>query len=64
VTPIILAFQRVFWGNIGEHTTLMISYTYATYLVLLAAVLGGSIVIFFLGMHVFGRVAANFAEEL
>jgi ABC-2 type transport system permease protein len=70
VTPIILAFQRVFWGKLGWNPAapgdnpLEIHYTYGTYGLMLAAVLVGSLLIFWLGMVVFGRVAGNFAEEL
>ncbi len=68
VTPIILTFQRFFWGKLGlagtTATSIEVHFTYGTYATLLAAVLGGSVLVFLLGMRVFGRVAANFAEEL
>lgn len=73
VTPIILVFQRFFWGKLGLRggvaagkptPSIEIHFTYGTYGVMLAAVLAGSVLIFWLGMYVFGRVSANFAEEL
>lgn len=73
VTPIILVFQRAFWGKLGWRCgaagcsaapPIEIHYTYASYSLLLAAVLAGGCLIFLLGMHVFGRVSADFAEEL
>lgn len=73
VTPIILVFQRFFWGKLGlkggvangkPTPSIEIHFTMSTYGILLSAVLAGSLLIFFLGMYVFGRVSANFAEEL
>ena len=74
VTPIILVFQRFFWGKLGlrggvtaagtPSPSIEIHFTYGNYGIMLAAVLGGSVLIFWLGMYVFGRVSANFAEEL
>ncbi len=76
VVPIVLTFQRFFWGKLGlawgkpatpggpRGAPIEIHFTYGTYAEILAAVLAGSVLIFMLGMHVFGKVEANFAEEL
>ncbi len=75
VVPIILIFQRTFWGKLawtappapkGQQpgNPLEIHFTYVTYGLLLGAVLVGSVLIFWLGMVVFGKVEADFAEEL
>jgi ABC-2 type transport system permease protein len=71
LTPIVMTFQRVLYNRMGavplntggtEH--ILPSWPATTYLWADAAVLGGALILFYLAMVVFGRLAGNFAEEL
>lgn len=76
VTPLVMTFQRVLYNRVWAHSTVaapngtfplehyLPSWTWHTYLWLDGAVLGFSLVLFYLGMVVFGRLSGNFAEEL
>ena len=71
--PIILSFQRFFYGTVTAHHIKSIAggnyqvlagYHYSFYLEMLAGVLVAGILLFFGAMKVFGRIEGNFAEEL
>jgi ABC-2 type transport system permease protein len=73
MTPLVMTFQRVLYNRMGlVHLTspshplaqLLPSWGAMTYVEMDAAVLGVAIVLFFVAMTVFGRLAGNFAEEL
>jgi len=78
LTPIVLTFQRVLWARTGivQLTTkvpkgahplmaqLLPGWGSMTYVEMDLIVLGVSIVLLYLAMLVFGRLAGNFAEEL
>jgi ABC-2 type transport system permease protein len=73
VTPMVMTFQRVLYNRPGAVplTTpghplvhLLPPWGALTYLWMDAAVLGFSLVLFWIAMVVFGRLAGNFAEEL
>lgn len=70
LAPIVLVFQRVFYGlrgTVGAHnvvTPFGTNYSFATYAAMLAWVLVVSVILLFLAMVVFGRIEGNFAEEL
>ena len=78
MTPVVMTFQRVLYAKTGEVTLtsvnpttglhnqaqLLPSWGALTYVWMDAAVLGVGLVLFFVGMNVFGRLAGNFAEEL
>ncbi|HLI15912.1 MAG TPA: ABC transporter permease [Acidimicrobiales bacterium] len=77
ITPIVLAFQRAFYGKVSyvtyadpvHHLGRVVSYQLANYpyhfyLVMLAWVLGIGVVLLLGALVVFGRIEGNFAEEL
>jgi ABC-2 type transport system permease protein len=73
MTPLVMTFQRVLYAKTGLVTLttpthpkeqLLPSWGPLTYIWMDAAVLGVGLVLFFVGMNVFGRLAGNFAEEL
>ncbi len=73
MTPLVMTFQRVLYNRPGlvrlttvNHPMKQIlpSWPPTTYLWADAIVLGVSLVLFYLAMVVFGRLAGNFAEEL
>lgn len=73
ITPLVMTFQRVLYNRMGlVHLTspghpvaqLLPSWPASTYLLACAIVLGVSLVLLFLAMVIFGRLAGNFAEEL
>jgi ABC-2 type transport system permease protein len=72
LTPIVMTFQRVIYARQFAPSTLaphaltqyLPSWGAGTYLELDLAVLAASLVLFYLAMVVFGRLAGNFAEEL
>lgn len=76
LTPIVMTFQRVLYNRMGTvllttskpghpaYEKLLPSWPATTYLWADAAVLGGALILFYLAMVVFGRLAGNFAEEL
>ena len=72
LTPIVLTFQRVIYAKqVADSTVkpfapehLLPAWGPMTYVYLDATVLGASLVLFYLAMLVFGRLAGNFAEEL
>ena len=73
MTPMVMTFQRVLYdrpglvpGSTHAHTLVHIlpGWSALTYVWADVAVLGVSLVIFYLAMIVFGRLAGNFAEEL
>jgi ABC-2 type transport system permease protein len=73
LTPIVLTFERVIYAKTGlVHLTtighplaqLLPGWGPATYVELDAIVLGVSLLLLYLAMVVFGRLAGNFAEEL
>ena len=73
MTPLVMTFQRVLYNRPGlQHLStkppsmghILPSWPPTTYVGLDAAVLGASLVLFYLAMVVFGRLAGNFAEEL
>jgi ABC-2 type transport system permease protein len=72
LTPIVMTFQRVLYARqfalstIAPHvrTQYLPSWGAGTYVWLDVGVLAGSLVLFYLAMVVFGRLAGNFAEEL
>jgi ABC-2 type transport system permease protein len=71
LTPIVMTFQRVIYARPTEilkgataPTRLLPTWGPMTYVELDLLVLVGSLVLFYLAMVVFGRLAGNFAEEL
>jgi ABC-2 type transport system permease protein len=73
MTPLVMTFQRVLYAKTGlvpltvpghPKVQLLPSWGPLTYVWMDAAVLGVGVVLFFVGMNVFGRLAGNFAEEL
>jgi ABC-2 type transport system permease protein len=72
LTPIVMTFQRVLYARqfalstLAPHalTQYLPSWGAGTYVELDVGVLAGSLVLFYLAMVVFGRLAGNFAEEL
>ena len=72
LTPIVMTFQRVLYARqfapstLAPHTVTQYlpSWGAGTYVELDIGVLAGSLVLFYLAMVVFGRLAGNFAEEL
>ncbi len=73
MTPVVMTFQRVLYNRPGmvkgatvAHTPVQVlpSWPITTYVWADAAVLGVSLVLLYLAMVVFGRLAGNFAEEL
>ncbi len=78
MTPLVMTYQRVLYAKTGLVTLstinpatghhlqaqLLPSWGPLTYVWMDAAVLGVGVVLFFVGMNVFGRLAGNFAEEL
>jgi ABC-type polysaccharide/polyol phosphate export permease len=78
MTPLVMTYQRVLYAKTGLVTLstidpktglhnkaqLLPSWGALSYVWADAAVLGVGIVLFFVGMNVFGRLAGNFAEEL
>ncbi|HEX3981280.1 MAG TPA: ABC transporter permease [Acidimicrobiales bacterium] len=73
MTPLVMTYQRVLYAKTGLVTLttpthpkeqLLPSWGPLTYVWADAAVLGVGLVLFFVGMNVFGRLAGNFAEEL
>jgi ABC-2 type transport system permease protein len=73
LTPLVMTFQRVLYNRPGwvrlttvnhPYKRLLPSWPPTTYLWADAAVLVGALVLFYVAMVVFGRLAGNFAEEL
>ena len=72
VTPLIMTFQRVLYALVTAPSTvpphpvehLLPSWGWLTYLWADGAVLGVSLVLLYIALVVFGRLAGNFAEEL
>jgi ABC-2 type transport system permease protein len=78
VTPLVMTFQRVLYNRMGRvaltlhhapgtppsYATLLPPWGPLTYVWASAAALGVSLVLFYLAMMLFGRLAGNFAEEL
>jgi ABC-2 type transport system permease protein len=73
MTPLVMTFQRVLYAHTGLVASTVPPHTKAqllpgwgpiTYVWMDGAVLGVALVLFFIGMNVFGRLAGNFAEEL
>jgi ABC-2 type transport system permease protein len=67
VVPIVITFQRAFYGDFhrpGEATILPDSLGYSWYLRNLGFVIAGGLVIFAVAMRVFRRLEGNIAEEL
>ena len=73
LTPIVMTFQRVLYNRPGlvrlttpahVYKRLLPSWPATTYLWADAAVLGVALLLFYVAMVVFGRLAGNFAEEL
>jgi ABC-2 type transport system permease protein len=77
MTPLVMTYQRVLYAKTGivtltslnaagQHNKEQIlpSWGPLTYVWADAVVLGVGVVLFFVGMNVFGRLAGNFAEEL
>jgi ABC-2 type transport system permease protein len=72
MVPLVMTFQKVIYAKEWVHLTvpphapaqLLPPWGPMTYVTADAAVLGVSLVLFYFGMVVFGRLAGNFAEEL
>ena len=78
LTPLVMTYERVLYNHMGLVTLtsllptghkhgqayLLPSWPYTTYVWGDAIVLGVALVLFFVAMLVFGRLAGNFAEEL
>jgi ABC-2 type transport system permease protein len=75
LTPIVLTFQRVIWARTGivqlttnvhprQYAQLLPGWGNWTYVEMDLIVLGASLILLYLAMVVFGRLAGNFAEEL
>ena len=73
MTPLVMTYQRVLYNKPGVVTLTTVTHPKVellpawgplTYVWMDAAVLGVGLVLFFVGMNVFGRLAGNFAEEL
>jgi ABC-2 type transport system permease protein len=67
VTPIVLIFQRAIYAktdNTKLNVGILPHWPFTTYLAYLGYSFGFGIVMFFIGVAVFGRSEANFAEEL
>lgn len=72
VTPLVMTFQRVLYNTINAPSTvaphpiehLLPSWGWLTYLWADGAVLGVSLILLYVALVVFGRLAGNFAEEL
>lgn len=66
VTPIVLTFQRAIYAKTDPNGIAILPAGKGPewYLLQLGAVMGVSVVIFLIALHVFGRLEGNFAEEL
>ncbi|HET9730803.1 MAG TPA: ABC transporter permease [Acidimicrobiia bacterium] len=72
ITPIVLVFQRAIFGKLdnphvlkdGHPTPLLPHWSYASYVEYLGIAFAFGIIMLILGVYVFGRSEANFAEEL
>ncbi|HLX78404.1 MAG TPA: ABC transporter permease [Acidimicrobiales bacterium] len=70
ITPIVLVFQRAFYGKVvvstptNHHYIVLSTYPYHFYVAVLAALLAVGFVLFLLSMLVFARIEGNFAQEL
>ncbi len=69
MTPIIMTFQRVLYAKVSPHTIhgivrVLPNYSPVWYLGVLALVFVASLTLFLLSLLLFGRLEANFAEEL
>ncbi len=78
MTPLVMTFQRVLYARMGQvpltvpvppgtppvRAQLLPSWPVTTYVWADAAVFVGSVILFYVAMIVFGRLAGNFAEEL
>jgi ABC-2 type transport system permease protein len=69
IEPIILGFQRFFYGRVtvavsGTQLQVLAGYPYHFYVEALTGVLVGGILLAIGAMKVFGRIEGNFAEEL
>ena len=76
MTPLVMTFQRVLYNRMGEveltsstpghpvYQQLLPAWHPLTYVWMDAAVLGFALLLFYVAMVVFGRLAGNFAEEL
>ncbi|HVC25130.1 MAG TPA: ABC transporter permease [Acidimicrobiales bacterium] len=70
VTPLVLAFQRAFYGHVDvavpsqAHYQVLAGYSAGFYLEMLLAVLVAGVLLLVGAMKVFGRIEGNFAEEL
>jgi ABC-2 type transport system permease protein len=64
VTPIVLTFQRAFYGLFGDPPVLRSSLEFSWYLRNLMIVGGASFVLLLIALRVFRRLEGNFAEEL
>jgi ABC-2 type transport system permease protein len=77
MTPLVMTFQRVLYNRPGlvplttahlpghpNYERLLPSWGAMTYVTMDAIVLGVAVVLFFVALVVFGRLAGNFAEEL
>ena len=69
MTPLVLTFQRCLYAHpivtiSGQSTVVLPLHGYAWYAALVCGVLVCAIVLFFVGLAVFGRLEGNFAEEL
>ncbi|MCU1493114.1 MAG: type transporter [Acidimicrobiaceae bacterium] len=69
ITPLILSFQRFFYGKVtvsisGKPYQVLAGYPYHFYVEMLAAVFVAAGLLFIGAMKIFGRIEGNFAEEL
>ncbi len=73
ITPVVMTFQRVLYNKMGTVTLttvnhakaqLLPSWPWTTYVVADCIILAVSLVLGYLALIVFGRLAGNFAEEL
>lgn len=64
VVPVVLAFQRVFYGLYGDPPVIPPELTYGWYLRNLLIVVAVSAVLLAVAMRIFRRLEGNFAEEL
>ena len=74
LTPLVMTYERVLYNHMGlvqlvgnppgTLRQILPSWPYTTYVWADAIVLGASLVLFYVAMLVFGRLAGNFAEEL
>ena len=64
ITPIVLTFQRAFYGLFGDPPVIRASLEYSWYLRNLVVVGAASAVLLLVALRVFRRLEGNFAEEL